>query len=627
MKRIIRILVVGLLLSGLTGTKARAATTDAVVGTGTPASCDETAFDAALATVQAGTRGTITFDCGPASHTIEIYNSATISKEVTIDGGGLIRLFAQGSSPMFVKPRFFEVSAGGWLTLNDMVLEGGRGPAGDGWGSQGGSIVVWGAGQLDMQGTTILNSASTAWGGAIANEGGVVRVQDSIISGSSAKWGGAYNGANGYDIFINATVVGSISAEGGGGVRLWNTIDSSITDSTISGHTTAGSGGGIENIGGQVTIRGSYIEGNAATLWGGGVKNSNNGDRTGWILIENSRIADNVSGINGGGIESQGSLTLRTTRVTDNTAVAGGGILSWDGQLTIDGTSVVENSADKGGGIYAHGGGVVIDNSQVADNVATEGGGLYLTEIAGAGANNWAHITASDITGNRANSGSGILAAHAYVTVSQSEIFGNGALAVYLWQTVSGGSYMVVTQSSIHDNTGSGFYNGENSTLTIGNSTISQNGEWGVWAGQNSIQTLLGFSTVRDNAAGQIRRTGGQLVLEASAIDRGTTATPNCVTDAGLPAPQGGGNMANDNSCGAPVTPNSDLDLGPLELNGRATPGHWPQPGSALIDAAACGIYKTDQHGMARPQGTACDVGAVEVGPDGGRIFVPAIMR
>lgn len=79
--------------------------------------------------------------------------------------------------------------------------------------------------------------------------------------------GRRYNGANGYDIFINATVVGSTSAEGGGGVRLWNTIDSSITDSTISGHTTAGSGGGIENIGGQVTIRGSYIEGNAATLW------------------------------------------------------------------------------------------------------------------------------------------------------------------------------------------------------------------------------------------------------------------------------------------------------------------------------------------------------------------------
>ena len=127
MKQMMWIMTVVLLLSGLAGSQARAATADAVVGTGTPASCDEAAFDAALATVQAGTRGAITFDCGPASHTIEIYSSATITQEVVIDGGGLIRLFAQGSSPMFVRPRFFEVNAGGWLTLHDIVLEGGRG--------------------------------------------------------------------------------------------------------------------------------------------------------------------------------------------------------------------------------------------------------------------------------------------------------------------------------------------------------------------------------------------------------------------------------------------------------------------------------------------------------------------
>lgn len=627
MKQMMWIMTVVLLLSGLAGSQARAATADAVVGTGTPASCDEAAFDAALATVQAGTRGAITFDCGPASHTIEIYSSATITQEVVIDGGGLIRLFAQGSSPMFVRPRFFEVNAGGWLTLHDIVLEGGRGPAGDGWGSQGGSIVVWGTGQLDVQGTTIVNSASSAWGGAIANEGGIVRVQDSIISNSSAKWGGAYNGANGYDIFINTTVTDATSTDGGGGVRLWNTLDSSFTDSTISGHFTGGAGGGIENLGGQVTIRGSYIEGNSATQWGGGIKNSNNGDRVGTIRIESSRIAGNVSAINGGGIESNGALILGETLVSGNTAVWGGGILNWGGQMALAGSSVRDNSATLGGGIYANGGGLTVANSLIADNDATEGGGLYLMEIAGANTDNWARITASDITGNQAAAGGGILAARAYVTVSQTEIAGNSTVAVYLWQTTSGGSYMVVDQSSIHDNAGGGFYNGESSTLTIGNSTISQNGEWGVWAGQNSIQTLLGFSTVRGNAAGQIRRTGGQLVLEAAAIDRGTTATANCVSDAGLSAPQGGGSWANDNSCGATVSVSSDLDLGPLAMNGGSTSSHEPQPGSALIDATDCGINTIDQRGVARPQGEACDVGAVEFDPSGGQIFVPVIVR
>jgi hypothetical protein len=39
---------------------------DSVVGTGTPASCTEAAFDAALSTVQGGS-GTITFNCGGAA--------------------------------------------------------------------------------------------------------------------------------------------------------------------------------------------------------------------------------------------------------------------------------------------------------------------------------------------------------------------------------------------------------------------------------------------------------------------------------------------------------------------------------------------------------------------------------
>lgn len=614
------------MVAGMSNSVPRAAAADAVVGTGTPASCNESAFDAALLTAQVDERGTITFNCGPGNHTIEIYSAAVITTEVSIDGGGQIRLLAQGSAPLFVRPRFFEVNGGGWLTLSDIVLEGARGPAGDGWGSQGGSIVVWGNGQLDLQGTTILNSASSAWGGAIANESGIVRVQDSVITGA-AKWGGAYNGANGYDIFINTIVRDSAGTEGGGGLRLWNTIHSTVTDSTISGNDTNGAGGGIENLGSPLTITRSIIEGNAASEWGGGIKNSSNLGRPGTVIIENSRIAGNVSAIKGGGIDSNSILTLRDTLVSGNTAVWGGGILSWGGQLSLDGATVSQNSADRGGGVYVHGGGATIDGSQIADNEATEGGGLYLTEIEGANADNWVRIRDSEIAGNRAVAGSGILAARAYATLSQTELAGNNTTAVYLWQTTAGGSYMVITQSSIHDN-GGGLYNGAASTLTVGNSTISQNGEWGVWAGQDSIQTLLGFSTVRGNAAGQIQRTGGRLVLTGAAIDRGATLAANCVADAGLPAVEGSGSWANDNSCGQGVTVSSDLDLGPLEANDGPTPSHMPQAGSVLIDAVACDTYTTDQRGAARPHGAGCDAGAVEAGASARPLlFVPVIAR
>ncbi len=627
MKRHIMWLAAVVLLAGLGGGAGRAAAADVVVGAGTPASCDEAAFDAALATAQADNRGSITFDCGPAAHTIEIFSSATITKEVAIDGGDRIRLLAQGGSPLFVKPRFFEIAGGGWLTLSNIILEGARGPAGDGWGSQGGSIVVWGNGQLDVQGATILNSASTAWGGAIANEGGIVRVQDSTISGA-AKWGGAYNGANGYDIFINATVTDSAGQDGGGGLRFWNTLRTEISGSTIGGNSTSGAGGGIEAVGSNVTIRGSYVEGNAAAQWGGGIKNSNNPGKTGTMLIENSRIAGNVSALNGGGIDSNGELVLRDTLVSGNTATWGGGILSWGGQLALDGATLSQNSADRGGGAYVHGGGATIDASQITDNEATDGGGLYLTEIDGSSAVNWAIISNSDVTGNQATANAGgILAERAYAAISRTEIANNDAVAVYLWKTASGGSYVVVTQSSIHDNTGGGFYNGELSTLTIGNSTISQNGDWGVWAGLDSVQTLLGFSTVRGNTLGQIKRTGGQLVLEGTAIDRGATAAANCLTAPGLPSAQGSGSIASDGSCGPTVAVSSDLDLGPLEANGGATPSHMPQPGSALIDAVDCGTYSIDQRGATRPQGASCDMGAVEVGAVGHRAYVPMILR
>ncbi len=59
-----------------------------VVGTGTPESCTEAAFDAALVGF-----GAVTFDCGPAPHTIIVSSpKKNILADADIDGGGLITL-------------------------------------------------------------------------------------------------------------------------------------------------------------------------------------------------------------------------------------------------------------------------------------------------------------------------------------------------------------------------------------------------------------------------------------------------------------------------------------------------------------------------------------------------------
>ena len=76
-----------------------------------------------------------------------------------------------------------------------------------------------------------------------------------------------------------------------------------------------------------------------------------------------------------------------------------------------------------------------------------------------------------------------------------------------------------------------------------------------------------------------------------------------------------GGNLEwPGNACGFALS--ADPKLGPLADNGGPTQTHALQPGSAAIDAAVgCPPPATDQRGVSRPQGGACDIGAFEFVP------------
>ncbi len=82
-----------------------------------------------------------------------------------------------------------------------------------------------------------------------------------------------------------------------------------------------------------------------------------------------------------------------------------------------------------------------------------------------------------------------------------------------------------------------------------------------------------------------------------------------------------GYNLADDASCGFFATGDlvvADAMLGPLADKGGPTDTHDLLPGSPAIDAGspACPPPATDQRGVARPQGAACDIGAVEFVPE-----------
>src|SRR5579859_5934369 len=86
MNRLIHVTLAVLLAGVMLVGPASAAPADAVVGNGTPLSCSESNFDAAVAG-----GGTITFDCG-GPLTIQLTSPASITTDTTIDGGSAITL-------------------------------------------------------------------------------------------------------------------------------------------------------------------------------------------------------------------------------------------------------------------------------------------------------------------------------------------------------------------------------------------------------------------------------------------------------------------------------------------------------------------------------------------------------
>lgn len=87
--------------ASLAASAQNASAANAVVGNGSPASCTEAAFDAALATASNG-GGTITFDCGPAVTMISFTDSKFLTQDnVTIDGNNRIVLKAGNAKRLF----------------------------------------------------------------------------------------------------------------------------------------------------------------------------------------------------------------------------------------------------------------------------------------------------------------------------------------------------------------------------------------------------------------------------------------------------------------------------------------------------------------------------------------------
>jgi hypothetical protein len=274
------------------------------------------------------------------------------------------------------------------------------------------------------------------------------------------------------------------------------------------------------------------------------------------LTIRDGRVANN----GGGGVlvEVGSTLTLADSVVSGNRTLGGGGAgVRNDGNLTINNSTISGNQitmiANSGGGIFNGSTGVLqVSDSTLSGNIATGDGGGIDNNLG------TATFTNSTISGNSAGSGS-------------SNANGGGGILNY--------GPMTLLNVTIADNTAGAFFGG------------------GV---SNYVSGLMVKNTI---IAGNSASGGG----------------PDCY---GVALNSQGHNLIQDVTA-CPATGDTasnitgqDPKLGPLADNGGPTQTQALLVGSPAIDAGSpdCPPPATDQRGVSRPQGPACDIGAFELG-------------
>lgn len=186
---------------------------------------------------------------------------------------------------------------------------------------------------------------------------------------------------------------------------------------------------------------------------------------------------------------------------------------------------------------------------------------------------------------------------------------------------------LTVTRSSFFNNIArfAGAISQRGGTFTTINSTYSNNEGFvggGIYVSDGTCE--ISFCTIADNLStdtgGLKVDPGGNGGETVSVTVKNSLLANNLAGNCDGPILPAGSNMSTDAACpGFTQVSLADLDLQPLALNPPGTTAtHALGPDSVAINAApdctdiAGNPVATDQRGVPRPQGTACDLGAYE---------------
>ena len=282
----------------------------------------------------------------------------------------------------------------------------------------------------------------------------------------------------------------------------------------------------------------------------------------------------------------------------------GGGIAN-EGTLTLTNSTVSGNSAGEAasGGIW-NGGTMTISNSTVSGNSAGDVafGGIWNVGTMA--------LTNSTVSGNSVGAFgvNGILNDSGMLTVTNCTVSENtGGTFGGIWNDGT----MALTNSTVSGNSAEssgGISNSGDGTLTMTNSTVSGNTA-------ESGASIVNFAD---------EFLSGSLFISNSLIDgdcEGIPQGPPEINSNGYNIESPGDTCGFDRGTDQVTVNPDDLKLEPLADNGGPTETHTLLPGSVAIDVipeAECldvdgKPLTTDQRGVTRPQGAACDVGALEM--------------
>jgi predicted outer membrane repeat protein len=325
----------------------------------------------------------------------------------------------------------------------------------------------------------------------------------------------------------------------------------------------------------------------------GGVAN-NTAILNGFTIIGGNANGSSANSFGGGMYNNSSSPSLANITFVGNAGDTGGGMYNNSSSPSLTNVTFVGNTANYGGGMYNFSSNPSFTNVTFIGNTANEGGGMYNLSSSPS----LTTITFSSNTGNI--SGGGLINDLSSPSLTNVTFSGNTAPeggGMYN-RNSSFSSLTNVTFSSNTAGYGGGMYTTNTSHPNLTNVTFS--GNTASTSGGGIFVTGLGSSLNLKNVI--IANSGnGDCVLANLAT---TTSVTNNLIESTGPNSCGLANGVDGNITGP------DPNLGTL----TGSPAYFPlNAGSLAINAGTnTGCPSTDQRGVARPEGTNCDIGAYE---------------